>query len=69
MITKGKYRHYKGDDYQVITLATHTETDEKFVVYRAFYGEGHVWTRPLTMFEETVEYEGRTVPRFTRLSD
>lgn len=68
-IQAGRYRHYKGQDYDVLTLAIHTETGEKFVVYRALYGEYDVWIRPLEMFTEQVVYEGQTVPRFTRLLD
>ena len=67
MITPGKYRHYKGNDYQVITVATHTETGEEVVVYKALYGEQSIWTRPLSMFIETVDYGGKTMNRFERL--
>jgi hypothetical protein len=60
----GKYRHYKGNEYEVIGLGTHTETGEELVVYRALYGEGQLWIRPLTMFLETVIVEGVEKPRF-----
>lgn len=61
----GKYRHYKGNDYQVIDVATHSEDESKLVVYRPLYGEGKLWVRPLAMFVETVKLEdGTTVPRF-----
>lgn len=60
----GKYRHYKGNEYEVIGLGTHTETGEELVVYRALYGEGQLWIRPLTMFLETVIIEGVEKPRF-----
>lgn len=63
----GRYRHYKGNDYQVIGLARHSETLETVVVYRALYGEGGLWVRPLAMFMETVVVEGRSMPRFARL--
>ena len=63
----GRYRHYKGNDYDVIGLARHSETLEIVVVYRALYGEGGLWVRPLAMFRETVEVGGRRVPRFARL--
>lgn len=61
----GKYRHFKGKDYAVLHIATHSETLEKYVVYRQLYGEGSVWIRPLTMFTEEVEKDGKRVPRFT----
>lgn len=61
---KGRYRHYKGDEYEVIDVGTHSETGEKLVAYRALYGEGLLWLRPLDMFVEEVEYEGSKQPRF-----
>lgn len=64
ILIPGRYRHYKGNPYQVLGLATHSETLAKMVVYKALYGEGAVWVRPATMFTETVEHEGQTVPRF-----
>lgn len=64
MIKTGRYRHYKGQDYEVIGLATHSETEEKLVVYRCLYGDYDLWVRPLTMFQETVEVDGQTHPRF-----
>ncbi|MBT5435206.1 MAG: DUF1653 domain-containing protein [Alphaproteobacteria bacterium] len=60
----GRYRHYKGNDYEVIGVARHSETDEELVVYRPDYGERGLWVRPLAMFVETVEVNGETVPRF-----
>ena len=60
----GKYRHYKGNFYEVIGVARHSETLEEMVVYRALYGEGGLWVRPLGMFLETVTVDGQTVPRF-----
>ena len=60
----GKYLHYKGNEYQVIGVATHSETMEKLVVYRPLYGDQDLWVRPLEMFQETVEVEGKQVPRF-----
>lgn len=63
-ITLGIYQHYKGNKYQVLHLATHSETEEHLVVYRALYGDYGVWVRPLTMFTETVEKDGETKPRF-----
>ncbi len=64
MIQTGTYRHYKGHTYQVIGVAKHSETEEDVVVYRALYGEGGLWVRPLEMFREKVEIEGKSVPRF-----
>lgn len=63
-IKRGRYRHFKGKEYEVIDLARHSETMEWMVVYRALYGERGLWVRPAAMWEETVEAEGRTVPRF-----
>jgi len=64
MIQPGRYRHYKGNDYEVLGVARHSETEEEVVVYRALYGEGGLWVRPLAMFLETVLIEGRSYPRF-----
>ncbi|MCX6744324.1 MAG: DUF1653 domain-containing protein [Candidatus Parcubacteria bacterium] len=64
MIKPGKYRHYKGKEYQVIGLAKHSETLEDFVVYQALYGDGQLWVRPLKMFDEKVVVDGVEVPRF-----
>ncbi len=69
MITAGKYRHYKGQDYQVIGCARHSETEEELVVYRALYGDHGLWVRPKDMFEEEVEQDGKRRPRFQRLED
>ena len=68
MIPTGKYRHYKGNEYQVIGIARHSESHEEMVVYRPLYGEGGLWVRPLTMFTENVMVDGKTMPRFTPLS-
>ena len=65
MITPGTYRHYKGNLYEVLDVARHSETEEQLVVYRALYGERGLWVRPLAMFEETVVVDGIEVPRFT----
>ena len=60
----GKYEHYKGNQYEVIGVAKHSETLEELVVYRALYGEHGLWVRPLKMFLETVEIDGKKIPRF-----
>ncbi len=64
VLPPGRYRHYKDKEYEVIGLARHSESLETLVVYRALYGEGGLWVRPLAMFLETVEVDGRSVPRF-----
>ena len=63
-IKLGKYRHFKGMEYEVIALAKHSETQEELVVYRALYGEKQVWVRPASMWNETVERDGKTYKRF-----
>lgn len=60
----GRYRHYKGKDYEVIGTATHSETGEALVVYRALYGAAGLWVRPLAMFCESVRAGSESVPRF-----
>ncbi|SHF71790.1 Protein of unknown function [Modicisalibacter ilicicola DSM 19980] len=60
----GIYRHYKGQSYEVIGVAHHSETEELLVVYRALYGDYGLWVRPLAMFSETVEVQGEPLPRF-----
>ena len=70
MVQPGRYRHYKkGDEYEVLGVARHSETEEEFVVYRALYGEEGLWIRPMAMFLETVMVEGLPCPRFQRLAD
>ena len=61
----GRYRHFKGKEYELLYIATHSETLEPMVVYRALYGECVVWVRPLSMWSETVLHEGREVLRFS----
>ncbi|GGW92060.1 DUF1653 domain-containing protein [Alteromonas halophila] len=60
----GRYQHYKGNYYDVLDVATHSEDESKLVVYRPCYGARALWVRPLTMFMETVDVEGQPVPRF-----
>ncbi len=63
-IQPGRYRHFKGKEYQVIGTARHSETLEEMVVYRALYGDGGLWVRPAAMWSETVERDGYCGPRF-----
>jgi len=65
----GRYRHYKGGEYELLFMATHSETLEKMVVYRALYGEGGIWTRPADMWFEEVIVNGKTVSRFEYTGD
>ena len=69
MIKPGKYRHFKGNEYQVLYNATHSETGEAMVVYQALYGERGIWVRPASMWEETVERDGKTFQRFTLIEE
>ena len=64
-----KYEHYKGKQYEVIGIAKHSETLEELVVYRALYGEHDLWVRPLKMFLEEVEIEGKKFPRFKHIGN
>ena len=64
-IKPGRYRHFKGNEYEVLGVARHSETREEMVVYRALYGEFGLWVRPASMWNETVERDGRTFRRFT----
>ncbi len=64
-IKPGKYRHFKGNEYEVIGTARHSETEEELVVYRPLYGGGGLWVRPVSMWNETVEQDGKTLPRFS----
>lgn len=66
-IPPGKYRHFKGNEYEVLAIARHSETVEPMVVYRALYGEGGVWVRPAEMWNEIVERDGKRFPRFERV--
>lgn len=61
----GRYRHFKGGEYLVQGIATHSETREEMVVYTPLYGEGGLWVRPLSMFLESVDRDGKQQPRFT----
>jgi hypothetical protein len=67
MVKLGRYRHYKGKEYEVIGCARHSETEEEMVVYRALYGDHGLWVRPCAMFMEHVLIDGKPVPRFSLL--
>ncbi len=60
----GIYRHYKGHEYRVYEVATHSETEELLVIYRPLYGEQALWARPLAMWAEQVQWQDQSVPRF-----
>jgi cupin 2 domain-containing protein len=66
-IQPGRYRHFKGNEYTVVGMARHSETLEEMIVYRQEYGDHGLWVRPKQMFSETVQFEGRDVPRFQPL--
>ena len=68
-IRPGRYRHFKGGEYQVLGMAKHSETLEPMVVYRALYGEGGLWVRPAAMWNETVERDGQAFRRFTYMGE
>lgn len=68
-IKLGRYRHFKGNEYEVLYLARHSETLEDMVVYRALYGEHGVWVRPAHMWNEIVDRDGRKQRRFTYIGE
>lgn len=68
-IRLGKYRHFKGNEYEVVAVGKHSETLEDYVIYRALYGEGGYWVRPLSMFLELVERDGKTFSRFEYIGE
>lgn len=65
----GNYRHFKGNRYKVLHLAKHSETEEELVVYQALYGERGIWVRPLAMFCEEIERDGKRMQRFTLVEE
>ena len=65
MLKKGIYKHFKGNKYELLDIAKHSETLEEMVVYKTLYGDGGVWVRPSSMWDEEVEFEGKKVKRFT----
>ena len=68
-IPKGRYQHFKGNFYELVDVALHSETQEPYVVYRALYGDGGLWIRPFAMFDETIERDGKTLKRFQYVGD
>ncbi len=68
-LKSGRYRHFKGNEYEVLGVARHSENEEEMVVYRPLYGEMGLWVRPLAMFLDQKEFEGRLIPRFEYLGD
>ncbi len=68
-IKPGRYRHFKGNEYDVIGVARDSETLQALVVYRALYGERGLWVRPLEMFTEVIEREGQRLPRFSYIGE
>ena len=68
-IIPGRYRHFKGNEYEVLYIAKHSETLEPMVVYRALYGERGIWVRPASMWNETVSRDGKTYNRFTYIGE
>ena len=68
-IEPGRYRHFKGKEYEVLCVARHSETLEEMVVYRALYGDFGLWVRPVSMWNETVERDGKISRRFTYIGE
>ena len=68
-IRRGKYRHFKGNEYEVVGVSRHSETLEPMVVYRALYADGGLWVRPAAMWDDTVVRDGVTYQRFTYIGE
>lgn len=68
-IKLGKYRHFKGNEYEVIAIAKHSETLEEMVVYKALYGDGDIWVRPAKIWDEAIERDGKTFKRFEYIGE
>ena len=68
-IKPGRYRHFKGKEYEVLGVARHSETQEELVVYRALYGDFSLWVRPVSMWNEPVERDSKTFRRFTYIGE
>jgi hypothetical protein len=69
MIKKGTYQHFKGSYYQVLHVARHSETEEYMVVYHPAANKEDIWLRPLAMFDETIERDGKSIKRFQYIND
>lgn len=69
MIKLGKYRHFKGKEYEVLAIAKHSETLQDMVVYKCLYGDYSIWVRPLSMFEESITRDGKTFKRFEYIDE
>lgn len=67
-IPLGVYRHYKGNQYEVVGFAKHSETLEDMVIYKALYGDCGIWVRPLSMWENLIEVDGIAIKRFEYIS-
>jgi cyclomaltodextrinase / maltogenic alpha-amylase / neopullulanase len=68
-IKKGRYKHFKGEEYEVLDVAKHSETLEDYIIYRAMYGEHDLWVRPASMFLDIKEVNGNFVPRFILIEE
>lgn len=68
-IKKGRYRHFKGNEYRIIGFGKHSETLETMVIYKALYGEGEIWLRPISMWNEEITRDGKTFKRFTYIGE
>ncbi len=68
-IKKGRYRHFKGNEYELLFTARHSESCEEMVVYRALYGEKEIWVRPASMWSEIIERDGKAFPRFEYIGE
>lgn len=66
---EGKYRHFKGKEYRLLSIAKHSETLEEMVVYQALYGDGEIWVRPLSMWQDVIERDGKTYVRFAYIEE
>ncbi len=64
---KGTYKHFRGKEYELLFIAKHSETLDEMVVYKALYGNGAIWVRPISMWNELVEYNGAMVQRFVKV--
>ena len=68
-ISCGRYRHFKGNQYEVLCIGKHTETSEPMVIYKALYGDGDVWIRPADMWNEEVNRDGKMFKRFSKVAN